>query len=290
MSTPRKTCLITGCSIGGIGASLASTFASSNYDVFATARNTFQIPHFLHENPNITVLTLDVTSSASITAAVASVQEATGSKLDVLINNAGIGLELPVLDTPLSAARQLFDVNFFGTLGMIQAFAPMLINARGCIVNNSSVGGFLSIPFISIYQASKAALTRFSEVLRLELAPLGVRVITLVTGGVATKFVANLQASELPQGSYYMPVKDVIAEKSKEIPYAMAPEVYAEEVLRNVERGATGMVWVGGAAGWVRLAFWFAPQWLLVRFSYPYWSWWMKCANPYSLGSHVVEL
>jgi NAD(P)-dependent dehydrogenase (short-subunit alcohol dehydrogenase family) len=95
-----------------------------------------------------------------------------------------------------------------------------------------------------MYTSSKAALTQAGEAWRLELAPLGVRVITLMTGGVATNFTGNIPALELPKSSYYLGVEDVIrqqqSQKPEDIPMSTKPEDFAQEVLRLVERGATG--------------------------------------------------
>ena len=150
MAITRKTCLITGCSEGGVGAALAEAFKEKNYHVFVTARSTYKIPEILHGASNVTVLALDVSSSGSIAAVAKVIQDETGGKLDVLINNAGLGMEMPVLDTSIAEAKKLFDINFFGALEMIQVFSPMLVKAEGCIVNNSSVGGRFPIPFIGM--------------------------------------------------------------------------------------------------------------------------------------------
>lgn len=144
-----KSCLVTGCSEGGVGAALAEIFAAKGYHVFATARSPSKIPQTLHDASNVTVLSLDVTSTESILQVAENVREQTGGKLDVLINNAGQGMKMPALDASIQQAKKLFDANFFGVLEMIQAFRHMLVNARGVIVNNSSVGAYQPFPFIS---------------------------------------------------------------------------------------------------------------------------------------------
>lgn len=146
----RKSCLVTGCSEGGVGASIAEAFKDKGYQVFATARSPTKIPQSLYGAPNVTILALDVTTSQSIAEAAEAVKKQTGGALDVLINNAGVGLELPALDTPIAEARRVFDSNFFAVLEMVQVFSPMLIRAKGCIVNNSSIGGCGPIPFCSM--------------------------------------------------------------------------------------------------------------------------------------------
>jgi 1-acylglycerone phosphate reductase len=151
MTTKMKTCLITGCSEGGVGAAFAEAFRDKGYHVFATARSTSKVPQTLHTASNVTVLALDVASSASIAEASKVVQNETGGKLDGLINNAGSGMTMPALDTSIPKARELFDINFFGALEMVQVFSPMLIEAKGCIVNNSSVVGLSPTPFNSMF-------------------------------------------------------------------------------------------------------------------------------------------
>lgn len=151
MPITRKTCLITGCSEGGVGAALAEAFKDTGYHVFVTARSTNRIPKILHDASNVTVLALDVSSSGSIAAVAKAIQIETGGKLDILINNAGLGMEMPILDISIAEAKKVFDINFFGALEMIQVFSPMLVKAKGYIVNNASVGGRFPIPFIGVY-------------------------------------------------------------------------------------------------------------------------------------------
>jgi len=146
MTSNRKTVLITGCSAGGIGGALAEAFHEKGYHVFATARTTSKISQSLANSQNVTVLTLDVLSPDSIAAAVDSVSKKTGHKLDVLVNNSGRAMILPALDTSIEEGKKLFDLNFWAVLAMVQAFAPLLIKAQGCLVNNASVSG--EMPFI----------------------------------------------------------------------------------------------------------------------------------------------
>jgi hypothetical protein len=107
-------------------------------------------------------------------------------------------------------------------------------------------------------------LIQAGETWRLEMAPLGVRVITLVTGGIATNFFVNLQTLTFPENSYYKNVKDIIEDYPDENPYGMKPELFAQDVLQQVEKGATGKHWVGGGASIVRFALWLLPQGAIV--------------------------
>lgn len=158
----QKTCLVTGCSDGGVGPAIVEAFKNEGYHVFATARSPTKILQALHSDPNVTVLALDVTLTESITAAAAAVFEKTGGKLDVLINNAGHGLSMPALDTSIEQAKQLFNANFFGVLEMIQIFSHMLIRSKGVIVNNASVGAYHPFPFISVFPNTVLRTDSFS--------------------------------------------------------------------------------------------------------------------------------
>lgn len=117
---------------------------------------------------------------------------------------------------------------------------------------------------VAMYNASKAAVINAGEGWRLELAPFGVRVITLVTGGIATKFLDNIKPVELPEGSYYTSIKSLIVTQAEEIDFGMDPDAFAVSVLRRVESGSTGKYWVGGASCVGRIAMLFFPQWALV--------------------------
>jgi 1-acylglycerone phosphate reductase len=153
-STLQKSVLITGCSTGGIGAALAEAFHGKGYHVFATARNPSKISNTLSASKNVTVLTLDVLSSESIANAVRSVEKETNGRLDVLVNNSGGGAIIPALDASIDEGKRLFDLNFWAPLAMLQAFSPLLIKSKGCVVNNSSANGHLPMPLMSEYRSS----------------------------------------------------------------------------------------------------------------------------------------
>lgn len=143
----ERTILITGCSANGIGAVLALTLARKGHRVFATARNTSKIPSELSSLPNVTVLSLDVSSKESVAEAAKTVEEA-GHGLDVLVNNAGLGYTMPVLDVDIDKAQNLYNANVWGIVRTVQAFAAQLIKSKGRVVNMSSVGAVVNTPWI----------------------------------------------------------------------------------------------------------------------------------------------
>ena len=139
----RRTALITGCSEGGLGAAIAEAFHEKGFHVFATARTTSKAASLARDG--IEILPLDVTSDDSVAKCLETIKAKTGGKLDVLVNNAGYGILLPLLDTPLDKAQGVFDTNLWGTFRMSKAFAPLLIARKGAILNICSIAA--AVPF-----------------------------------------------------------------------------------------------------------------------------------------------
>lgn len=143
-SIQKKTVLITGCSTGGIGWAMAKAFQKQNFHVFATMRDTSNATDLL-ELDHVEVLELDVTVPLSISRCRETVTERTGGRLDILINNAGVEFQSPLLDASIDDAKTLYDVNVWGLLAMVQTFAPLLIEAKGTVINQSSIDAVLNM-------------------------------------------------------------------------------------------------------------------------------------------------
>jgi len=140
-----KSVLITGCSDGGIGSALAAIFHERGCHVFATARDISKMSA-LAGLQNTTLLALDVGDSEQISTAVEAIKNATCGTLDILINNAGRNHFSPVLDIDIAAAKKVYETNLWGPLAMIQAFAPLVIKAKGTIVSITSISGYVNVP------------------------------------------------------------------------------------------------------------------------------------------------
>ena len=140
----KKTALITGCSTSGIGWAMARSFHDRGFHVFATARDPSKAGD-LAELDNVEILELDVTVPQTISRCKDTVAKRTGGKLDVLVNTAGVESVCPLLDIGIAAAKRLYDVNVWGPLAMVQAFAPLLIEAKGVVSNHSSIDAVLSM-------------------------------------------------------------------------------------------------------------------------------------------------
>jgi NAD(P)-dependent dehydrogenase (short-subunit alcohol dehydrogenase family) len=180
-----KTVLITGCS-SGYGLETARHFHAQGWNVVATMRTPRE--GVLPPSERLRVLALDVTKAESIAAAL----EACGP-IDVLVNNAGIGLFGAVEATPMATAREVFETNTFGVMAMTQAVLPRLRARRsGVVVNVTSSATLAPMPMVAVYTASKMAIEGFTASLALELEGFDVRV-KLVEPGYApsTRFASN---------------------------------------------------------------------------------------------------
>ncbi|KAL9023105.1 MAG: hypothetical protein Q9196_007385 [Gyalolechia fulgens] len=219
---------------------------------------------------DLEIVTLDVTSSESISSLVAEVKDRLPEgKLDILVNNAGFGATGPLIEADMATAKRLFDVNVLGLLAVTQAFAPMLIAAKGTVVNISSVGGILAMPWSGLYHASKAAVTILSETLRLELAPLGVTVTTGMLGNIESNFHANDTWQGLPESSRYKSIESEIARtaEGKIGPKKHKSNDFARLFVGDVLRRTSGMVWRGAMAQTVRIIGYHAPMSVLARYA-----------------------
>ena len=180
-----KTVLITGCS-SGYGLETARHFLAQGWNVVATMRTPRQ--DLLAQSERLRVVALDVTKPASITAAL----EAAGP-IDVLVNNAGVGLFGAFEVTPMATVREVFETNTFGMMAMAQAVLPQFRARRsGVIVNVTSSATLAPMPLVAVYTASKVAIEGFTESLQFELQAFDVLVKLVEPGyGPSTRFTAN---------------------------------------------------------------------------------------------------
>lgn len=141
----------------------------------------------LSSYPNIILLELDVTSPISISAALSAIKHTT-STIHFLVNYAGLGYNMPYLDCPIEDCQKVFDVNVWGVMRIVQAFAPLIIAGKGTVVIAGTTVEILGMPFQSTYCGSKAALLVMGDTLRREMKPLGVRVLHITTGLVQSNW------------------------------------------------------------------------------------------------------
>ena len=266
-----KTALITGCSAGGIGSALAEAFQRREIHVFATARDLSKMSH-LQTLSHVTLLQLDPTSASSVQAGVEHVKGQTGGTLDFLVNNAGQTIIMPTLDFDIDKAKSMYHINVWGMVRVTQAFTPLVIAAKGTIINISSIAPCVHTPWMGelcfksfhgryitderkgLYTGSKAAMTAITDTLRLELAPFGVKVVTVITGAVNTNTLSNGVNFELPADSIYKSIEKEIAARARgeDGTPRMEPSVFAEKVVADILQGANWQIWRGGYASIVR--------------------------------------
>ncbi|KAL4787538.1 hypothetical protein BJX76DRAFT_318313 [Aspergillus varians] len=241
-SDTRKSVLITGCAPGGIGNSLAREFHRHGLRVFATARDAKSLEDLAALG--IETLSLTVDDEHSIQLCFAEIEKRVGDRgLDFLVNNAGRNYTVPATEVNLSEVRNTFEVNFFAVVYICKTFVPLLIKAKGTIVQIGSVAGVIPYVFGSIYNASKAALHSYSDTLRVELAPFGVNVTTVVTGGVQSR-IARTQRTLAPN-SIYAPIDDQYARRvTHSQDGAMPHDAYARSVVTQVLYGSAPWRWI----------------------------------------------
>jgi len=251
----KRNVLITGCSDGGLGAALALAFHNADFHVYATARSHKKMVKLT--DLGIETIELDVTSQSSIAEVAAKV-----SSLDILVNNSGTMITMPALDTSIEQAKKMFDVNFWGMVAMSQAFVPHLIKTKGMIVNQTSVAATMALPWQAAYDASKAAAAMYSNVMRLELECVGVRVVDLRTGIVGpTNMINNNYTkaertpdtkSALPSNSIFQPVKETmegILRLDKHTASGMDPAEWAKAVVQDLSKSKPPpFIWRGNYA------------------------------------------
>lgn len=180
---------ITGCSTG-FGRELAGQVLERGYRAVVTARNPDDLAAF-SGHPAALVLRLDVTDQRQIDHAVSAAEERFG-RIDVLVNNAGIGYFGAIEEGEEGQIRRMFDINVFGLASMTRAVLPAMRRARrGCVVNVSSIGGLRAAPSLGYYNATKFAVEGLSEALWQEVEPLGLRVMLVEPSGFRTDWAGR---------------------------------------------------------------------------------------------------
>lgn len=212
----NKVVLITGAS-SGIGKSIGLFLKEKGMTVYGTSRDSSKYADF----KDFHLVSMDVRNPESIANAIKAVVEEEG-RIDVLINNAGVGITGPLEEIPREEMDNHFAVNLFGPIEVIKAILPyMRAQKSGLIINITSIAGYMGLPFRGIYSASKGALELITESLRMELRSFGIKVTNLAPGEFATNIAA---------GRYHAPV---LADS----PYKSAYNISLELMNEHVDSG-----------------------------------------------------
>lgn len=251
MAQHRRFALVTGCGQGGIGEALVKQYALAGLHPIATVLPSEPSDHLT--KAGITWFPLDVTNEESIVDLKRQLFDLTGGRLHILVNNAGICYTMTAIDTDVTAVQKMFDVNVLGPMRMVHHFHEMLITSAGTIVNIGSVGGIVPYVYGASYNATKAALHHWGNTLRLEMAPLGVKVLTIISGEIGTNILKSDSSRELPQGSYFSPLALEFKQHVQRVPDSTDRFQYAAKVVaQSLKPIPPAWFWYGKTTGIVR--------------------------------------
>jgi NAD(P)-dependent dehydrogenase (short-subunit alcohol dehydrogenase family) len=240
-----NTIFITGAS-SGLGKAAALLFAKNGWNVIATMRNPKNETE-LDKVENISLLPLDVTNSEQINETVKKALSI--SKIDVVFNNAGYGLAGPFEGATLEQISNQINTNLIGVMNVTQQFLPHFReNKKGTFITTTSIGGLITLPFNSVYHATKWALEGWSESLAFELKEFGITVKTVSPGGIATDFAGrSLVLTQHPAyDKQVAKVMSVFMDPERAKQYSTAEQI-AEVVFTAATDGKSTLRYVAGA-------------------------------------------
>lgn len=255
-----KTVLITGAT-SGIGRATALHLASQGHRVFATGRNeaALQSLRLAAEPGSIETLTLDVTDRGQLADVLERVEALTDGKgIDVLVNNAGFGVFAPTSEVNETDLRAQYETNVFGLLAVTQAFVPLMHKAgSGTIINVSSVGGRLTLPFLGSYNSTKHAVESLSDALRMELKSFGIRVVVVEPGLINTNFTprstAEIERFRGDDSKYADALANIEPIIARTEAMGVPPERIAKTIARVVKSRRPRARYVAPFSAWLSL-------------------------------------
>ncbi len=241
MRKNRRTILITGCS-SGIGLRCAEIMQQRGWRVFATARKRDDVEQLITQGFESTQLDLD--SSKSINSALNFILDKTGGSLDALFNNGAYGQPGAVEDLSRETLRKQFETNLFGTCELINSVIPIMRRqGYGRIVQNSSVLGFVAMPYRGAYNASKFALEGLTDTLRLELRGSGINISLIQPGPIESRFRANAYLAfknniDIPNSVHsdnYVAMEKRLNKPGPAAPFTLPADAVAKKLIHALE-------------------------------------------------------
>jgi NAD(P)-dependent dehydrogenase (short-subunit alcohol dehydrogenase family) len=238
---PSKTILITGCS-SGIGLCVAHGLRKRGHRVFAMARKPADVQRL--QGDGFESVELDLNESESIEAAVATVLDRTDGTLDALFNNGAYGQPGAVEDLSRAALREQFETNLFGTQELTNRVLPVMRRqGRGRIIQNSSILGFIAMPYRGAYTASKFALEALTDTLRMELQGTSIHVSLIEPGPITSRFRDNayaafrrhIQPDNSAHRETYRHVERRLTDGTTEPMFNLPPEAVLKRVIHALE-------------------------------------------------------
>ncbi len=224
----NKVVVISGAS-SGIGLETARYLVAKGYTVYGLARRKPEgvLP--------FSFISTDISDAASIQSTVNTLLEKE-THIDALINCAGMGISGAIQHTSLEDVQKMFNVNLFGAFSLTKALIPALRETKGMVINISSVAGVLTVPFQTFYSMSKSALNTFSEGLRMEVKPLGIRVVSVLPGDTKTGFTAAREKTLSNDPAYQKRLEKSLARMEKDEQNGKSPLTVAKAVARLLKR------------------------------------------------------
>ena len=225
----KKVVLITGAS-SGIGKSVATYLSKRNFIVYGTSRKANSV------SPDFNFVQLDVTKEQSIEDAVQNISEKEG-RIDILINNAGVGITGPIEETPEVEIKKAFETNYYGPLKMIKHVLPIMRKQKqGLIINVTSIAGYMGLPYRGIYSATKGALEITAEAYRMEIKQFGIKMTNVAPGDFATNIASGRYHAPVTKGSPYEEVYgNTLDLMNEHVDAGQDPELMAREILKIIE-------------------------------------------------------
>lgn len=222
-----KVILVTGAS-SGIGFAIATFLSKKGYTVYGGSRST-------PENKNFKVIKLDVTDNESIIKAVKYIVDKSG-RIDILINNAGVGSAGTFEKTPMSDIKRSFEVNFFGVIRVSQEIIPIMrVQNYGRIINISTLGSIMGLPFRAFYSASKGAMDLATEALRLEVENFGIQACTIHPGDVKTNIAHHrIVSADYQDETYGKVFKSAFEAFDASVNHGKNPEIFGPMIEKII--------------------------------------------------------
>ena len=226
-----KVVLITGGS-SGIGKSIGEYLFDKGFIVYGTSRN----PEKYETESQFKLITLDVTNVESINSCIDNVIKKEG-RIDVLVNNAGVGITGPVEEIPEEEIKNNFETNFFGPVNVIKGVLPQMRKQRsGLIINITSIAGYMGLPYRGIYSASKGALELITEAFRMELKDFNINMTNLAPGDFATNIAAGRFHAPIKENSPYKEkYSAVLHDIDEDVNKSNDPIVVAKKVYQIIQ-------------------------------------------------------
>ncbi len=228
MTHSSKVVLLTGAS-GGLGSAIAKHLKKQGYKVYGAGRKQVKSPDF-------TWLYIDLNQPETIDTAIQSILEKE-KKIDILINNAGIGVTGSLEEMNMSDVRKAFEVNFFGLLYLIQKTLPLMRQQHyGTVINISSIAGYTGLPFRGVYSATKSAVMRLSEALSSEVQQFGIKVVDIAPGDFKTNIADGRLYTPLKQDSpYFEDYKRVLKMIDEEVAGGLGPDNLGKKIPKIID-------------------------------------------------------